>query len=114
MEGYEREYIAGVDTAHELLKAVYQNPLIPLAVRMRAAMSAIPFEAPKLMAVAQVNERDFATLLDQRIERHKREQRLLENKPIPEPEPEIIEPEPKAPSPNPLSRIYSSRFRRRI
>jgi hypothetical protein len=53
------------------LKAVYQNPEVPLPVRMRAAIAALPFETPKLAVTAQVSEGDFATLLDRRIERMK-------------------------------------------
>ena len=64
-------------TAHELLKAVYRSPLIPLAVRMRAAIAAIPFEVPKLAVTAQVSENDIATLLDQRIARYQ-QMKLLE------------------------------------
>ena len=67
MIDYEMEGIGEVKSAHELLKKVYGSPLIPLAVRMRAAMAAIPFESAKFAVVAQVSERDVATLLDQRI-----------------------------------------------
>ena len=63
------ECIGEVDTAHALLKEVYRNPAIPLAVRLRAAMSAIPYEAPKLAVTAIVSEGDFATLLDRRLAR---------------------------------------------
>jgi hypothetical protein len=55
----------------DLLRAVYRNPSIPLPVRMRAAIAAAPFEAPKLAVTAQVSESDFASLLDRRIERMK-------------------------------------------
>lgn len=52
----------------DLLRAVYRSSAIPLSVRMRAAMACLPFETPKLMAVAQLTENSFAELLDRRIE----------------------------------------------
>ena len=53
----------------DLLRAVYRNPSVPLPVRIRCAVAALPFELPKLAVTAVVNEQDFATLLDQRIKR---------------------------------------------
>src|SRR5262249_58471610 len=53
----------------EGLQAIYRNPGLPLTTRMRAMIAAVPFESPKLAVTAQVSENDFATLLDQRIER---------------------------------------------
>jgi hypothetical protein len=53
----------------DLLRAVYRSQSIPLPVRLRAAIAALPHEVPRLSVVAQVNEQDFATLLDQRIKR---------------------------------------------
>jgi hypothetical protein len=58
-------------TSLDLLRAVYRNAAIPLSTRMRAAIAALPFESPKLAVTAQVSEQDFATLLDQRLERLK-------------------------------------------
>jgi len=68
------------DNAHALLKAVYQCQDVPLAVRMRAAMACLPFESPKLLATAIINEGDFATLLDQRLKRIE-QMKLIEAKP---------------------------------
>ena len=110
------EQVGEVETAHELLKAVYRSPLIPLAVRLRAAFAAIPFESPKLIATAIVNKGSFAELLDRRLAKLQ-EMKLLENKTInAEPvEPEIPPPPvPAAPTPAPLNRLYDPRFRRRI
>jgi hypothetical protein len=59
---------------------VYRNPGLALAVRMRAAIAALPFEAPKLAVTAVVSERDFGTLLDQRLKRIA-ETKLIEAKP---------------------------------
>jgi|ERR1700730_2495944 len=83
----------------DLLKAVYRNSDIPLPVRMRAAIAALPHEAPRLQVTAQVSESDFATLLDQRIKRYQ-EMKLIEAK-----APAV---EVKAP----LPRIPDRRYRR--
>src|SRR5260221_186539 len=53
----------------DLLRAVYRSPTIPLPVRMRAAIAALPHEVPRLMVTAQVNEQSFAELLDRRLKR---------------------------------------------
>jgi|SRR6516165_3556159 len=66
---YLDEVIDNPENAHALLKAVYQNPEVPLSVRMRAAMACLPFETPKLAVTAQITEQDFATLLDRRLKR---------------------------------------------
>jgi hypothetical protein len=54
-------------TALELLQTVYKNPAIGLPVRIRCAMSCLPFENPKLLATAIVSEHSFAEILDRRI-----------------------------------------------
>ena len=56
-------------TSLDLLRAVYRDPSIPLPVRLRAAIAALPHEHPRLQVVAQVNEQSFADLLDQRLKR---------------------------------------------
>jgi hypothetical protein len=53
----------------DLLQAVYRSNAQPLAVRLRAAIAALPHEVPKLIATAQVNEGSFAELLEQRLKR---------------------------------------------
>jgi hypothetical protein len=53
------------------LQMIYRDPQLSTQVRMRAAGLAIPYESPKLMVTAVVNEQDFATLLDRRLERMK-------------------------------------------
>ena len=40
---------------------------MPLSVRLRAAIEALPFESPKLSATAVVQGNDFTTLLDARL-----------------------------------------------
>jgi hypothetical protein len=77
---YLDEVIDNPENAHALLRAVYQNPEVPLSVRMRAAMACLPFESPKLLATAIINEGDFATLLDQRLKRIE-QMKLIEAKP---------------------------------
>ena len=64
-EGIEEE---GMD-AHGYLRSVYQNPLEPTHVRMRAAMAAIEYERPTLKAMAVVYGGDFATRLEMTIKR---------------------------------------------
>src|SRR5262245_31002953 len=56
-------------TSLDLLRAVYRNPSLPLHTRMRAAGLALPHEHPRLMVQAQINEQDFATLLEARIKK---------------------------------------------
>jgi hypothetical protein len=51
------------------LQAVYRNPRLPLQMRIRAMVAALPFETPKLAVTATVSEHDFATLLDRRLKR---------------------------------------------
>ena len=64
------------------LQAIYRNPEVPLPVRMRAAMAALPFEKPKLAVVATVDgNKDFAFQLDQAVERTRRVL-MIETKPI--------------------------------
>jgi hypothetical protein len=53
---------------------------------MRAAGMAIPYECPKLAVTYQATEQDFATLLDQRIERMKlvEQAKTIDAKPVKE------------------------------
>jgi hypothetical protein len=57
--------------ALEYLQSIYRNPSEPEGRRLKAAMAALPFEAPRLGAVAvtSLNSQDFAALLDRAIER---------------------------------------------
>jgi hypothetical protein len=52
-----------------MLRAVYRNPSIPLPVRIRCAVAALPHEVPRLQVTAQVNEHSFAELLEARIKK---------------------------------------------
>ena len=95
--------------ALEFLQAIYMNEELPLLTRVRVAISCLPFETPKLLATAIINEQDFATLLDQRLEHLKKlreqEPKLIEAKAEPEPEPA-----PTQPTPAPLSRLYNTKL----
>lgn len=57
------------ENALGLLQAVYKSRAVPLSVRMRAAVEALPYERPRLLAAAILTSDDFATLLDKAIER---------------------------------------------
>jgi hypothetical protein len=47
------------------LKAVYRNPSLPLSVRMRAAIAALPCETPKLAVTATTGDmKGFAAQLE--------------------------------------------------
>jgi hypothetical protein len=72
-------------TPLDFLEAVYCNPNLPLATRLRAAVEAAPYKHPKLSAVAHghFEGKDFATQLERAIERSKQ--------PLPLPAPEVIE-----------------------
>jgi hypothetical protein len=58
-------------SALEYLQSVYRNPSEPEGRRLRAAMAALQFETPRLgvIATTNINEHDFAVLLDRAIER---------------------------------------------
>lgn len=65
----------------EGLQAVYRNPSLPLAIRMRAMGMAIPYESPKLQMIANVDEKSFANLLEQRLKRIEEQRKLIDQKP---------------------------------
>ena len=91
-------------TSLDLLQAVYRNPALPLPTRIRAAGLALPHEHPRLMVQAQVNDQDFATLLDRAIERSFPSSgmaKVIEAKPVPQ-----IEAKP------PMPRLTDRRYRR--
>jgi len=70
----------GAQGALAFLQAVYRNQEIPLSVRMRAAIEALPFETPKLSATALVPMGgDFAKRLEKAIERSREGSRLIEH-----------------------------------
>ena len=65
--------------AIDYLRSVYQNPLQPDNVRMRAAAIAIEYELPRLAVTATINAGDFADRLDRAVEQSRR---VIDAKPI--------------------------------
>ena len=59
------------ESSLSFLQKIYRNVSQPMSRRIRAAIEALPFEHPKLSAVAtaSMNGNDFAALLDRAIER---------------------------------------------
>jgi hypothetical protein len=85
---YEPEESAELELTPEeasldFLQKVYRSPRQPLAVRMRAAAIALPFESPKLtaMAVSSMNGKDFAAMLERAIARSQAPLKQIELKP---------------------------------
>jgi hypothetical protein len=72
-------------TSLDLLQAIYRCPAMPLHTRMRAAMSCLAHEHPKLGITYQATETDFANLLNARIKRY--QEKLIEHQPSAPPAP---------------------------
>jgi hypothetical protein len=56
----------------EFLQAVYSNEGLPLSARLKAAVEAAQYVHPKLAVTATINSGDFATQLDQAVERSRK------------------------------------------
>ena len=84
--------------AHDVLVAIYRNPKMPLHMRMRAAIAAIPFESPKLAVTAVVTDESLAVKLDRAWTRTRRA-KIIDARPIdpPKKEPPKIEIKPHLP-----------------
>jgi hypothetical protein len=92
------DVIGHVKDAHALLRSVYQNPAVPLSVRMKAASIAIEYERPSLKATAIVPVGgDFAARLEKAIERSasngaNNQPKLIEAQPTIEHSPNELQP----------------------
>ena len=96
-------------TALDLLQIVYRSASLPLPVRMRAAMAAIPYESPRLQVTAVVTENSLAELLEQRLRRIAQMKNGSGTKLIEPPPKQIASPiEVKPPKPH----INDRRYRR--
>jgi hypothetical protein len=62
----------------DLLRRVYRSTQLPMSLRMRAAIEALPFEVPKLSAtaIATMDGKTFAEALERCIERSQTPPRL--------------------------------------
>jgi hypothetical protein len=56
-------------SALAFLQAVYKNPDLPLPTRIRCAGMALPFESPKLTAIANLTPEEFSVRLEKAIAR---------------------------------------------
>ena len=63
--------LAPGETSLDFLQRVYRSIKQPMSRRMRAAIEALPFETPKLgaVAIASLTANDFAAALDRALER---------------------------------------------
>src|SRR5262249_5953245 len=82
----QAEMIECQGDALAFLKAVYQSPAVSLPARMKAAAIAIEYERPRLAVTANLEGKDFAAMLDARLQRLKdreREPRIIDKQPNP-------------------------------
>jgi hypothetical protein len=65
------------------LQSIYRNPMEATSTRIRAAVEALPYENPRLSAIAvgRLTGEDFATRLDQAVEASNRA-KLIEGRVI--------------------------------
>jgi hypothetical protein len=54
-------------SALALLQAIYKNGEVPLHTRIRCAALALPFESPRLTAVANISPEEFSDRLEKAI-----------------------------------------------
>src|SRR5262249_10562206 len=85
-ESWEGEEETRALNSLEFLQSVYRDDEQPLATRIRCAVESLPYETPKLMAVAHING-NFADQLDKAIEQRSRKTLLIEAVPLQGPQP---------------------------
>jgi len=87
------------------LQSIYRDENRPDSMRIRCAVEALPYENPRVSAVAvsHMNDQDFATALDRAIERSR--------SPLPLPAPKQIEARVEQVSAETMKRPFS-RYRR--
>jgi hypothetical protein len=86
------------------LQSVYNNPMEPTSVRMRAASVALEFERPRLAVTAVLGSDDFAERLDRAIARSS--PKIIEARPITDDE-QLLP--PAGPEPTPLGAPFARR-----
>jgi hypothetical protein len=85
---------AGTETPDSVsyLRSVYQNPLEPTPVRMKAAIEAAPYERPRLSLTASASYVGFGDALEAAIARQRaRQPKLIDGSPayeVPSTEPD--------------------------
>jgi|SRR6476660_4466326 len=86
--------LAPDENSLDFLQKVYRSSRQPLAVRMRAAAIALPFESPKLtaMAVSSMNGEHFVAMLEKAIARSQAPLKQIELKANDGP---VLEPRPR-------------------
>jgi hypothetical protein len=83
----EVEVVGEAEDAYELLRSVYSNSALPIGMRMRAAIEALPFEKPKLAVTAHIDGGEtFAAALERAIKRSGKviEAQAIEAEPTPD------------------------------
>jgi len=88
------------------LQSVYNNPMEPTSVRMRAASVALEFERPRLAVTAVLGSDDFAERLDRAIARSGAAPKIIEARPITDDEQPLP---PAGPEPTPLGAPFARR-----
>ena len=69
---------AGTGDALSYLRSIYNDPLQPTSVRMKAAVAALPFEYPKLAAMAFIPGGEaFAAKLEKAVTRSREGPKLV-------------------------------------
>ena len=86
--------LAPDEASLNFLQKIYRSSKLPLPVRMRAAAIALPFESPKLtaMAVSSMNGEHFAAMLEKAIARSQAPLKPIELKANDGP---VLEPRPR-------------------